>query len=215
MSGEDKQLTAFVREALAKGHSRSEITKALEQAGWQGEQVGRALNAFAEVDFPIPVPRSRQTFSARDAAFYLFMFIALYVSLYTLAELLFIYIDIAFPDAAASHYQRNYDSSIRSALARLIIFFPAFAYMFYRDSRVREKAVEVTPSVVHQRLVYLTILIAAVVFLSDLTTFVYQFLMGGLSIRLSLKVLVVAVLAGGVLGYYLKEARRTDAAAEI
>ncbi len=214
MSGGDKQLTGFVREALTKGHSRSEISVALEQAGWQKDQIGRALNAFAEVDFPIPVPRSHQTFSARDAAFYLFMFIALYVSVFTLAELLFTYINIAFPDGTTPYQQQNYDRHIRGALARLVIFFPAFAFMFYRDSRAQEKAGDVVPSAVRQWLVYLTVLVAAVVFLSDLTTFVYQFLMGGLSMRFCLKVLVVALLAGLVLGYYLKEARRSDAAAE-
>lgn len=49
---------------------RSEMQDVLLKAGWPGEQVRRALDAFADVAFPIPVPRPVAAVSARDAFMY-------------------------------------------------------------------------------------------------------------------------------------------------
>ena len=68
MAGE---LREFVREALARGMSRELIREKLLAAGWRAEEVETALDAYADIDSPIPVPRRRPYLSARETFFYL------------------------------------------------------------------------------------------------------------------------------------------------
>jgi len=91
-------LVGFIRDALARGLPRPQIENVLLRAGWNPEQVKRALGGFAEVDFPIPVPRPKPYLSAREAFIYLLLFSTLYVSAYSLGSLLFQFINRAFPD---------------------------------------------------------------------------------------------------------------------
>ena len=91
-------LTGFIREALNRGLPRDEIRDALSQADWSNEEVRAALQSFAPVDFPIPVPRRRPSLSAREAFEYLVLFGTLYMSAVSLGILLFQFINLAFPD---------------------------------------------------------------------------------------------------------------------
>ena len=100
MPSTSQQMEMFVRDALARGLSREAIEKALTQAGWTPPQIRDALGAFAEVDFPVPVPRSRPYLSAREAFLYLVLFTTLYLSAYHVGSLCFDFINRAFPDPA-------------------------------------------------------------------------------------------------------------------
>ena len=53
------ELSDFVKTALARGIPRVQVESALQGAGWTHDQIRAALAGFAEVDFPIPVPRAR------------------------------------------------------------------------------------------------------------------------------------------------------------
>ena len=92
------ELERFVREALNGGASREEVSAALRGAGWAEAQVMVALAGFAEVDFPIAVPRPRPSVSAREAFEYVVLFGTLYFAAFNLGLLLFQFIDLAFPD---------------------------------------------------------------------------------------------------------------------
>ena len=70
------ELTRFVREALQRGIPRPEIERALHEAGWQPEQVEKALAGYAEIPFPVPVPRPVPHVSAGEAFRYLVLFTA-------------------------------------------------------------------------------------------------------------------------------------------
>ena len=72
------ELSAFVKESLAKGLPPAQIEDALRRAGWPDEQIRGGLAGFASVDFPVPVPRPRPNLSARDAFLYLVLFATLY-----------------------------------------------------------------------------------------------------------------------------------------
>ncbi|MEM6327303.1 MAG: hypothetical protein AAF791_09315, partial [Bacteroidota bacterium] len=74
------ELASFVREALRLGHSRDDIAETLQRAGWTHEQIASALGAFADVDFPIPVPRPTPYVSAKEAFWYLVLFTSLYLT---------------------------------------------------------------------------------------------------------------------------------------
>jgi hypothetical protein len=43
------------------------MEQALLQAGWSPDQVRKALKAYVDVDFPIPVPRPLPSATTRDA----------------------------------------------------------------------------------------------------------------------------------------------------
>src|SRR5687768_6341840 len=133
MSSSD-ELSDFVREALARGLSRAQVEEALRKAGWTIEQVKGALAGYADVEFPIPVPRPKPYLSAREAFLYLVLFSSLYGTAYHLGSLLFQMIDRAFPDPATvrSELAPGYDYSrqaIRWAVASLIVAFPVFLYI--------------------------------------------------------------------------------------
>ncbi|HCQ98761.1 MAG TPA: hypothetical protein DIU48_05035, partial [Acidobacteria bacterium] len=55
----NEDLVGFVGHALGRGTSRTEIQDVLTKAGWDSKQVRAALAAFADVEFPVPVPRPR------------------------------------------------------------------------------------------------------------------------------------------------------------
>ena len=57
------ELSIFVRDALAAGKSRAEITAALTHAGWRSAEVQDALNGWDEMPFSPPIPRPVATVS--------------------------------------------------------------------------------------------------------------------------------------------------------
>ena len=62
-------------------------------------------------------------------------------------------------------------------------------------------------SKVSRQLTYLTLFIAAAVLVGDVTSLVYSLLGGELTTRFVLKVSTIAVIAGAVFGYYLRDLR--------
>ena len=89
MAGEAQQLESFVKESLQCGKARGDVVQALQEAGWPNAQIRAALEAFADVAFPVPLPKPRPSLSARDAFLYLVMFSTLYYGAWNLGSLLF------------------------------------------------------------------------------------------------------------------------------
>ncbi len=206
-----QDLEHFVRDALAKGVSRPDIESALAAAGWPPEQSRDALHAYADIAFPVPVPRPRPYLSAREAFLYLLLFTTLYVAAWNLGSLLFDLINRAFPDPADNSYMvGRLGASIRWSTASIIIAFPMFLYVARYLSRDLARSPVKRLSAVRRWLTYLTLFIAAGVLIGDMITLVYNMLGGELSIRFVLKVLVAAVIAGTIFGYYLHDLRREE-----
>jgi len=206
-----EELLGFVRDALAQGRSRQQVEEILLQAGWSAEQVRGALAGFAEVEFPIPVPRPKQYLSAREAFMYLVLFSTLYISAYNLGRLLFQFINQAFPDPAATARAAQYArAAMRWSVSYLIVAFPVFLYV----SRLVGRAIRLAPtkraSKVRRWLTYLTLFVAAAVLTGDGVTMIYNLLGGELSVRFVLKVLTVGMIAGAVFGYYLSDLREEE-----
>ena len=204
------ELIGFVRDALARGLSRPQVEEALKQAGWNREQVNGALGAFAAVEFPIPVPRPRPSLSAREAFMYLLLFTTLYIVAFNLGNLLFQFIDRAFPDPGSSLPETYFRQAIRFSVSSLIVALPVFLYI----SRLTNRATNLDPnkraSPVRRWLTYLTLFVAACVLIGDFTSLVYSLLGGELPVRFVLKVLTVGVIAGTVFWYYLSDLRRDE-----
>jgi hypothetical protein len=213
MAAGAQELEIFVREALLRGQSREAIAQALAAAGWSEAQTRDVLSAYADVDFPVPVPRPRASLSAREAFLYLVLFVSLYYSAFHVGSLLFDLINAAFPDAAASRGYDMFGSSMRWSTASVIIAFPVFALLARHLAREVDRQPIKRLSPVRRWLTYLTLFLAAVALICDVTTLVYNLLGGELSVRFVLKVLVVGAIAGGVFGYYLHDLRREEVAA--
>ena len=206
------ELLSFIKEALARGQSRASIEDVLLQAGWKADQVEHALSAFAQVDqFPIPVPRPKLYLSAREAFMYLVLFTTLYLTTFNLGRLIFQFINLGFPDPAAYYDSVNSArQAIRFSVASVVIAFPIFTYLSLLIGRSIKRDPSKRASKVRKWLTYMTLFVAAGVIIGDLTALVYGFLGGELSLRFALKALTVAVIAGGIFGYYLWDLRQEE-----
>ena len=200
----NEELLDFVREALGRGLSRAQIENALVNAGWEKGRVSSALASFADSDLPVPVPRPRVYLSAREAFFYLVIFVTLYTSAYNLGSLLFQFINRAFPiPTQVSAKQIN--DTIRFSISALVVAFPIFLYV----SNLMSRSVSLDPgkraSKVRKWLTYLTLFIVACILIGDFVSLIYNFLGGELTARFALKVLVVGSISGAVFAYYLAD----------
>ncbi len=211
MASGTQELELFVREALAKGASRVELQAAMDAGGWPAEQSRNALAAYADVPFVVPVPKPKPYLSAREAFLYLVLFSTLYYSAWNLGSLLFDLINRAFPDPADQAYTTiRIADSIRWSTASVIIAFPVFLFV----ARYLGKELASNPvkrlSAVRRWLTYLTLFAASVVLIGDMTTLIYKLLGGEFTVRFVLKVIVAAVIAGTVFGYYLTDLRNEE-----
>ncbi|NIP14905.1 MAG: hypothetical protein GWM88_09310 [Pseudomonadales bacterium] len=210
-----EELTDFVRDALKAGASRKEVEKALRSAGWSNEQIADALDHFSEVEFVVPVPRPELQGSARDAFLYLVMFTMLYVSAFNFGALLFDFINLAIPDPLdplRDGYGSFARSSIRWETSALMVAFPIFMLIAAHIN----KAVAGDPgrrvSGVRRWLTYLTLAVMAMILLGDVVALIYAWLNGELSLRMILKVLVVALIPSSIFAYYLWSMKEDDEA---
>ncbi|WP_440976963.1 DUF5671 domain-containing protein [Pseudoxanthomonas winnipegensis] len=211
--GTSTDLDRFVRDALLAGQSRQAIRAVLLQAGWSPEQLANVLDDYAEVDFPVPVPRPRASLSARDAFMYLVLFSLLYFLCYHLGSLLFDMINAALPDPADDGARLDFFACTRFSTAALVIAFPAFAWLAGRLHREIRQAPIKRLSPVRRWLTYLTLFVSTLTLIGDMTALVYNLLSGEITWRFLLKVLVVAAIAGSVFGYYLRDLRSDEASA--
>jgi len=206
-----QELELFVREALSKGASKDAIEAALAAAGWAPEQTRSALNAYADVAFAVPVPKPRPWLSAREAFLYLVLFATLYVAAWHLGSLLFDLINRAWPDPADNAFAYGrLKESMRWSTASVIIAFPVFVFVARYLGRELARNPVKRLSAVRRWLTYLTLFVAASVLIGDMITLVYNLLGGELTVRFVLKVLVAALIAGAIFGYYLLDLRREE-----
>ena len=204
------ELVGFVKESLEKRLPRAEVEQALLAAGWPADQVRQALWSFADVDFPIPVPRPVSRMAARELFLYALLFGSLILSSYRLGDLAFDLINRAFPDPADARDPQFTLQSMRWSLSTLIVTFPLFLYVTWIVSRdIRREPVR-RASRVRRQLTFFTLFLAACALVGDVIAVVYNFLGGELTSRFMLKVLVVAAIAGTVFVYYLLELRADE-----
>ena len=210
----NKDLVGFLKEGLERGLPREQLQEVLLEAGWPSDQVRDALGGFADVEFPIAVPRPMPYLLAREAFIYLVLFTTLYVSAFNLGSLLFQLINRAFPDPSIdpAFAMRVSRDVIRWAISFLVVSFPVFVFVSWSN----EKAVRRDPSrrlsKVRRWLTYLTLFSAASILVGDVVGMVYNLLGGELTTRFVLKALTVGVISGSVFGYYLQDLRREEVA---
>ena len=201
----------FVRESLGRGQSKDAIATALAKAGWSKDDVTSALGAYADVDFPVPVPRPRPYLSAREAFMYLVLFTCLYISAFNFGALLFQFIERAFPDALRGTYGYEGDlTAIRFSVSALIIAFPLYLWLSSLFAKAFAKDPAKRGSKIRKWLSYITLFIAASVIIGDLIALIFNLLGGELTMRFTLKVLAILLIAGMIFGYYLWDLRQDE-----
>lgn len=209
----NEELSVFVRDSLSKGLPREQIEQALIDAGWPADQAKGALKAYAEVLFPVPVPRPRAYVSAWEAFLYLVLFTTLYTCAFHFGDLLFTFINQAFPDAAQPQYaylSSNSGASIRRSVAALIVAFPVFLFTSWKVQQgIRQDSAR-RASKVRKWLTNLTLFLTASILVGDLIALVYNLLGGELHTRFVLKVLTVGLISGSIFVYYLWDLRSDD-----
>ena len=118
------------------------------------------LAAFADMDFPIAVPRPTPYLHAREAFLYLVSFIALYVSAISFGFLVFGLIDHTFHDPLA--YRDRFPSTGEAtSIASVIVAFPLYLFLMKRLASEMAAEPEKRRSLVRRWLTYLTLVIAA------------------------------------------------------
>ena len=211
------ELREFVRDALTRGMSRADIRQKLEGAGWQREEIDGALEAYAEIESPVPVPRRKPYLSAREAFFYLVLFVTLYIAAINVGTILFQLLNKLLPDVSqdAGMWDRFSFDTLRGAISGLVIAFPVYLLMSRLIGRAIRDDPEKAASKVRKWLTYLTLFVSACVIIADLTYLVGQYLSGELVLRAFLKVVVVLAIAGFVFVRYLSELKREEDRAEL
>lgn len=209
----NQTLDTFIRDALNRGEKRERIAAALVAAGWTQKEIDNALDDYADTDIGLAVPKPRPYVSAREAFLYLVLFILLGVVAWNLGSLLFALIDTAIPDELEQQYDYFWggrDMQIRSAIAGLVVGGPLFAWLALHIRKQRRTNPAMQRSRVRKWLTYIALIIASCTLIGDAISLVYSFLAGELSTRLLLKLLVVAILAGGVFFYFIRDAEEGD-----
>jgi hypothetical protein len=208
---ENQDLNTFVRDALSNGASRAEVSDALTQAGWSGADTAAALGGYAEIDFPIPVPRPRPSLSARDAFQYLVLFGTLYISAYSLGQLLYQLINVAFPDAAWNDFQVNVIADmIRWSIAALVVSTPIFVYTARANAAAVRRFPAMRSSPIRRWFTYLTLAIAASILIGDSITLLYRLLSGEWTMRFVLKAVTIGGISGAIFYHYLGDLRQDE-----
>jgi Domain of unknown function (DUF5671) len=209
MASED--LLGFVKDALGQGVSKTDIGAALLTAGWDRERVSGALGTFADVDFPVPVPRPQPYVSARETFLTLVLFSALYTTAINLGSIAFQFINLAFPDPAAGSQIAEFARiAIRWSVSSLVVAGPIFLFVSAVAARERRRDPAKRGSTVRRWLTYLTLFAAASVLSCDVIALVYDLLGGELTIRFLLKAATVGIIAGTIFSHYLRDVRRDE-----
>ncbi|MEO1069680.1 MAG: DUF5671 domain-containing protein [Cyanobacteria bacterium J06638_6] len=206
------ELVEFILLARDRGTSDEFIGKLLRDYGWPSREVERAFFEVYEelLGRPLPTPQGASGELARDAFFYLLVFVTLGIWIQALGEMGFIFINQLIPDSLNRNYG-NPSWQVAFALARMLVAYPIYLGLMRQINRDLAHHREKYFSGVRKWLTYLTLLVAALIAIGAVIAFLTSFLRGELTPRFLLKVLVVLVLDGGVLWYYFDWIRRKPA----
>lgn len=146
-----------------------------------------------------------------EAFRYLVLFTALGITAFSVVGLFFTLVDYLFYDPAAVPVSPDtWVPGVLWAVARVIIAFPVFLIASWLVARSLDQDPAGRGSAIRRWFTYLAMFVAVAVIIGDFVTLVAYVLAGGTTARFLLKVLVVAVVAGLILGYYLWDIRDTE-----
>ena len=205
----NEELRQFIKESLERGQDRQAIRDVLLAAGWQEREVSSGLAAFADVDFPIAVPKPRVYLHAREAFLYLVSFISLYVFAFSLGAVFFGLIDYHF-SSSLYRYDPGPSAAQTTALAAVIVAFPLYLFLMRRLAAAVAADPERRQSLIRRWLTYLTLVVGAAVILGDVIALLARLLAGDPTVGFTLKVVAILVITGPIFAYYLWDMRQAE-----
>lgn len=202
----------YIERLRSQNVSDDEIRKNLISAGWNERDVNKVLTPPppSHSSDSIPPPPSKGTHSMWDAFEHILLFISLYVLATSIALILHFFVDEQLP---AIEVQRSYSyltsswkySLLRGYNAALIVAYPLFAFFFWRVT----KRTLANPSLRNLRsrkfLIYLTLVIAFIIMISNIIATIYSFLNGNLTMNFIMHIIITLVVTAVVFGYYLEQ----------
>lgn len=140
--------------------------------------------------------------SPKDFFLHLLAIAALYISAVSFGTLVFQFIDRTFPDVLTAYALQSY-STIRWAIASLVIVFPVYVILSWSLARGVTRHSEKRELKIRKWLLYFTLFLAAGVIIGDLVALIYNFLNGDLTLRFLFKAATILFIALVVFSYYL------------
>lgn len=182
------------------------VVALLRQNGWPERRIFRAYSAFYADRLGTPLPKRQQAAeSARDAFYYLLNFITLGFWTVALGQIFYRLIAYRFPDATQSTYYGSLRDDLAWQAATVIVAFPVFLYVHSLIARELRSRPDLYDSPIRRWLTYLTLVVAAIILLTDAAWVIQALIRGELTVRFILDSLVLLVLGGGVFVYYLRK----------
>lgn len=125
--------------------------------------------------------------------------VTLIASVTSFINLIFEVLNKKFPDVLNASYQYGYNTyqfdAMRSALATLIIVFPAFLILSYFWKKAMKGGLGRVDELLRKWMLYIVVFLAGVILVIDLVTLVKYFVSGEITTRFILKVIAVLLVA--------------------
>ncbi len=153
-------------------------------------------------------PNQKPKVSVRDFFLNLGSVIALYTVMISLVNLLFTIINTAYPQTINSFDYVVGSTSISWPVSVMVIFFPILIVLMWMLEKEYATNPERQRTGIHKWLSYITLFVSGLIIAGDLIAVLYKFLDGQeLTTGFLLKILVLAVIAGGIFTYYISDIR--------
>ena len=152
------------------------------------------------------MPPKTKSETARDFFLHLLSIVTLYLIAAGMLTVLFQFVNHFFPDTA-SYSGGVSQGAVQFAIALLIPVVPMYAWTYRRLHAIYAKSEASAKSHVRKWLSNLTLFVAALVLIGDLVALIGNYLDGGLTIQVFLKIFIVFVVIGSIFLLYLQDAK--------
>jgi uncharacterized membrane protein len=148
--------------------------------------------------------------SPKDVFLHLLAIITLYASAISFVNLIFAFINLKFSDTlnGGYYYSENIYSSVRLAVATLIVVFPTYAI----TTRFLNKEYLANPEKRNLRirkwLVYFTLFATGLIAIGDVITLIYNLLNGDITSHFILKVMTILFVTSSIFYYYFMDLKK-------
>lgn len=140
---------------------------------------------------------------------YLVTFISLAYVAFGVGNILFEFVNKTFPDLISFNYQATFNQgTVKFAIASLFVAAPIYFILMRKISQYVANGRIALESQTRKWLTYIVLFFSAGTIVGDLITLLNNFLNGDFPARFLLKVLIVLVIAGAILGFYLWDISR-------
>jgi hypothetical protein len=207
MSGD---LQDFVQAALGRGLKRDEVAAVLRQAGWGEPDIKNALGAFADLNFPLPVPVPKPYVQAGDAFRHLLFFAALMAVTVNGVGIAFEAIDRFITPISKIGGWVGFLKAIRMNLSVLLVFAPLFVLAAVSIGR----AIKANPTRRHSKprkwVANMAMFATAIVLCGVLIGVIHGALAGEINALVVLKSLVIVGVGGAIFAAFRRQMIRDD-----